>query len=83
MFTHTIQNQQASIGTKVFYGNLIVMLLNIIVFSLLYISFFESPSVEEYKYLSREGVKIYFGVIPVVTYSLYKAFKKKESDFEH
>ncbi len=79
MFTHTIETNQASLGTKVFYGNLIVMLLNIVIFSILYYSLFDAPNVEEYKTLSKEGVKVYFGVVPLISFGLYKGFKKSAS----
>lgn len=76
MSTHTITSDQSSIGTKVLYGNLIVMLITIIVFSSLYIFLFESPNVEEYKTFSRDCAKFYFGIIPVISLGLYKGFKK-------
>lgn len=71
-----------SIAERVFYANLIVVIATVALFSVIYVLSFNNPSVEEYKEFAREGVKIYGGVIPLLSLMLYNQFKKLDSKKE-
>lgn len=71
-----------SVGEKVFYANLIVVVATVAIFSLIYVLSFNNPSVVEYKELARDGVKVYGGIIPILSLALYKQFKKIEDKNE-
>ncbi len=72
-----------SVTEKVFYANLIVVIATVAIFSIIYFFSFNNPSIEEYKLLAREGVKVYGGIIPILSFALYKQFKKIENKDEN